>query len=185
MRAALSTLLDGIPCSATPELRTSTDLPESWWQELRTSLTALAATERTHLRQADLTRRLAVFFGDRPGDTTIGQWSAAHTDLHWANLLRSDTTPHCVLLDWEGWGRAPAGYDAACLYAHSLLAPATAAQVATALGAQLHARDGLLAQLYVTTRLLMRVDQGDYPDMVIPLHRNAERALDLLAVTRR
>ncbi|MGI9062631.1 MAG: aminoglycoside phosphotransferase [Pseudonocardiaceae bacterium] len=183
VRAELMTLVEGAPCSPTPELRAPVALPNIWWQELRSSLAALATTrtERTHLRQADITRRLEVFFGDRPGDPTIGRWTAAHADLHWANLL----APHCVLVDWEGWGLAPTGYDAACLYVHSLLVPATAARVAAELDERLRVRDGLLAQLYATTRLLQRVDQGDYPDMAIPLHRNAERVLDQLAATPR
>jgi hypothetical protein len=120
---------------------------------------------------------LEVFFGDSPGDPTVTRWVAAHADLHWANLL----APDCVLVDWEGWGLAPAGYDAACLYVHTLLVPATAAMVHAELAAQLDTRDGLLAQLYATTRLLQRIDQGDYPGMAILLHRNAERVLAGLA----
>lgn len=181
VRAELMTLVDGRPCSPTPELRTLPEVPDPWWSELQSALAALAttSTERTHLCQADVTRRLAVFFGDRPGDPAIDRWTAAHTDLHWANLL----APDCVLVDWEGWGLAPAGYDAACLYVHSLLVPAAAARVAAELTVLLRTRDGLLSQLYATTRLLMRIDQGDYPDMAIPLHHNAERVLDELAAT--
>lgn len=44
----------------------------------------------------------------------------------------------------------------------------------------LDARDGLLAQLYVTGRMLLRIDQGDYTDLVIPLHHNANRVIDAL-----
>lgn len=183
VRAELTTFVDGYPCSPTPELQVPVELPETWWNELRSSLAALAATrtERIHLRQADITRRLAVFFGDRPGDPTIDRWTAAHADLHWANLI----APHCVLVDWEGWGLAPAGYDAASLYVHSLLAPAIAERVVEVFAEQLNTRDGLLAQLYATTRILMRIDQGDYPDLVIPLHHNAERVLHRLAATPR
>jgi hypothetical protein len=182
VRVELMTLASGAPCSPTPELREPVDLPQPWWTELASSLAALATvqTGRVHLRQADLTRRLEVFFGDRAGDTTVGRWTAAHADLHWANLLG----PDCVLIDWEGWGLAPAGYDAACLYVHSLLVPALAAHVHETLGEQLQARDGLLAQLYATTRLLQRIDQGDYPGMAIPLHRNAERVITRFAATR-
>ncbi|MFI7360288.1 hypothetical protein ACIBTP_41080 [Streptomyces avidinii] len=32
---------------------------------------------------------------------------------------------------WEGWDRAPHGYDAATLYAYALLTPATAARIRT------------------------------------------------------
>lgn len=180
VRAELMTVVDGTPCSPTPELRHPVTLPAAWWQRLRSSLDALTATPTTRVavHQEDLTRRLEVFFGDRPGDTTITRWAAAHADLHWANLL----APDCAIVDWEGWGLAPAGYDAACLYVHSLLAPATAAAAVRAeLAALVDSRDGLLAQLYATTRLLQRIDQGDYPGMAIPLHRNAERVLTRLA----
>lgn len=165
----------------TPELRRPVELTTCWWDELRTSLRNLATvrTRRTHLRQADLTRRFAVFFGDRPGDVTVSHWAAAHTDLHWANLL----TPQCMLVDWEGWGLAPVGYDAAWLYVHSLLQPDISGRVRTELSEQMDTRDGLISQLYATTRLLLRIEQGDYPGMAIPLHRNAERVIERLAIS--
>ncbi|MBO0880188.1 MAG: hypothetical protein J2P17_07500 [Mycobacterium sp.] len=182
VRAELSTLLDGSPCSPTPELRQPLTLDNTWWHTLRGALDSLAATPttRVHLRQSDLTRRLAVFFGNRPGDTTIHRWATAHSDLHWANLLH----PRCAVVDWEGWGQAPAGYDAATLYAHSLLVPAMAEDVHTLFADLLNARDGLLVQLAVTARLLLRIDAGDYPDLAIPLHRNAHRVLDALSRPR-
>ncbi|MFD5856771.1 hypothetical protein [Streptomyces chartreusis] len=46
-------------------------------------------------------------------------WSTAHGYLHWVNL-----TSFLKILDWEGWGQAPCGFDAAMLYACSLLRPA-------------------------------------------------------------
>lgn len=181
VRAELMTLVHGTPCSDTPELHRPIELTASWWGELRASLRAVAEvpTQRTHLRQDDVSRRLAVFFGDRPGEVKVSRWTAAHTDLHWANLL----APQCVLVDWEGWGLAPIGYDAACLYVHSLLQPDIADRVHTELGEQLDTRDGLISQLYATTRLLLRVEQGDYPGMVIPLHRSAEQVIERLAAS--
>ncbi len=183
VRAELMTLVSGSACSPTPELREPVDLPKSWLTELASSLAALATvrTARVHLRQADVTLRLEVFFGDRTGDPTVSRWTAAHADLHWANVL----APDCVLIDWEGWGLAPAGYDVACLYVHSLLVPDIADRIRTELTELLESRDGLLAQLYATTRLLQRVDQGDYAGMAIPLHRNAERVIAQLAATHR
>ncbi|MFH8407183.1 phosphotransferase [Streptomyces sp. NPDC018019] len=70
---------------------------------------------------------------DRPGRTRftgapapqITEWATAHGDLHFANL----TADGPVILDWEGWGIAPYGYDAALLYVYSLLVPATAARI--------------------------------------------------------
>ncbi|MCF3131677.1 hypothetical protein [Streptomyces olivochromogenes] len=34
-----------------------------------------------------------------------------------------------AVLGWEGWGRAPEGFDAAALYVYTLLQPDTAARV--------------------------------------------------------
>ncbi|HET9255932.1 MAG TPA: hypothetical protein VFO16_12115 [Pseudonocardiaceae bacterium] len=84
-------------------------------------------------------------------------------------------------MDWEGWGLAPAGFDAATLYLHSLLQSATASQVHTELNELLEHRDGLISQLYVTTRMLLRIERGDYPDLAVPLHRNAGRVLEVLS----
>ena len=173
-RVELMTLAPGDACSPTPELRDALDVPGGWMTELRASLDALAATpaSRTCLTQADVTRRLAVFWGDRV-DPTVSSWTTAHGDLHWANL----TTPAPYILDWELWGTAPAGYDAATLYCHSLHQPETAAQVHDAFADLLDTPDGHRAQLYATARILLRAYQGDYADLVIPLHHHAERLL--------
>ncbi|MDG4795109.1 hypothetical protein [Micromonospora sp. WMMD1082] len=42
------------------------------------------------------------------------------------------TTPGCWITDWEGWGLAPAGFDAASLYLHSLAVCQVAALVLAA-----------------------------------------------------
>lgn len=177
LRAELMTYAQGKPCSATPELRQNFDLPATWWAGLHSSLDALATTppSRTHLTQEDLTHRIRVFFGDRV-DPTAQRWTVAHTDLHWANLL----APQCVLVDWEGWGSAPAGFDAATLYLHSLLVPEMAEHVRSEFTDLLSTREGLLAQLYLTGRMLLRINSGDYPDLVVPLHHNADRVIDTL-----
>lgn len=175
LRAELMTLLPGRVCSSTPELRHRLELPQDWWRELHESLAALREvdTMRVHLRQEDISTRLTVFFGDRVADTRVSEWTAAHTDLHWANLL----APECALVDWEGWGVAPAGFDAACLYLHSLLVPEMAERVHAELAAELASRDGLVSQLYVIGRMLLRVNAGDYPDLALPLHHHAERVI--------
>ncbi|MGI5506448.1 aminoglycoside phosphotransferase [Lentzea sp. CA-135723] len=182
LRAELMTLAPGRPCSVTPEIRQTFELPDGWWQQLRESLAAIQKQpERTrvHLTQDTITRRAAVFFGDRV-DPTITNWAPAHTDLHWANLL----APECVLVDWEGWGIAPAGFDAATLHVYSLLQPGMAAKVEAELGDQLSTRDSLLSQLYVTGRLLLRIESGDFPDLVLPLHHNADRVIERLSLNR-
>ncbi|MGH3793659.1 MAG: aminoglycoside phosphotransferase [Pseudonocardiaceae bacterium] len=177
LHAELMTLAEGQRCSPTPELRFQVEPSETWWRALRESLWTLAGvpTIRGYLTENEIARRLTVFFGDRV-DPAVEQWTAAHTDLHWANLL----APDLIIVDWEGWGIAPAGFDAATLYLHSLLQPMTAKRVSAQLGELLDHRDGLISQLYVTTRMLLRIEHCDYPDLAIPLHRNAERILERL-----
>ncbi|MFE1927498.1 hypothetical protein ACFW91_33700 [Streptomyces asoensis] len=82
-------------------------------------------------------------------------WTAAHSDLHWANV----TVPLSIL-DWEGWGRAPEGFDAATLYAYSLLQPNTAARVRDAFPV-LGSPAGVAAEATVCAQLLQTVSRGD------------------------
>ena len=75
---------------------------------------------------------------------------------------------------------APSGFDAATLYLHSLLQPTIAKQVHAEFKELLEHRDGLISQLYATTRMLLRIEYDDYPDLAVPLHRNAELVLQRL-----
>ncbi|MBB4933402.1 thiamine kinase-like enzyme [Lipingzhangella halophila] len=106
-------------------------------------------------------------------DTTVQMWVCAHGDLHWNNV----TAPGCVLLDWEGWGMAPLGYDAATLYCHSLLVPDVAARVREEFTDVLDTPDGVRSQLLVIARMLQRSVHGDYPALVALLHRLADDLL--------
>jgi aminoglycoside phosphotransferase (APT) family kinase protein len=96
-----------------------------------------------------------------------------HGDLHWSNLVH----PRFGLLDWELWGRGPAGTDAATLYCHSLLVPATAKTIHSMFADALTSPTGRAAQLYIVARMLRRVDDGDYPDLAEPLTRHARGLL--------
>jgi hypothetical protein len=173
-RAEVMTYVAERPVSATPELHEDPGLPGSWWTSLRSSLDALSghATARLHLSQQDVTRRLRQYFADRI-DPVVDFWVTAHNDLHWNNLTR----PGCYLLDWEGWGMAPAGYDAATLYCHSLLVPEVAARVYAEFAAELATPDGVRSQLLAVARMLDRSGHGDYPDLVVPLHELAGKLI--------
>lgn len=85
-------------------LGVDTELPDSWWSNLKTSLAALGEheTDRVGMRQAHLSMRINQVF-DGQVDTTVDEWVTAHADLHWGNL-----TTDCHLLDWEDWGGCPA-----------------------------------------------------------------------------
>jgi hypothetical protein len=69
--------------------------------------------------------------------------ATAHADLHWGNL----TAPQCNLLDWEDWGLAPGGLDAATLWGFSLGVPSLAERVEREFRADLDTRSGKLAKL--------------------------------------
>jgi hypothetical protein len=174
-RAEVMTRAVGEPCSATDVLRAPLDVSTDWWADLRRCFGVLAATptSRTYADQDRVTERIRYRFGDA-ADTTIRQWATAHGDVHWSNLMR----PHLVLLDWELWGRGPAGTDAASLLCHSLLAPEIAERVHTTFADVLDSSTGRVAQLYVVARLLRRIDGGDYPDLAGPLDRHARILLD-------
>lgn len=173
-RAELMTYVGEVACSPTAEARTFPDtLTPSWWASLCTSLDRVAQhrTDRIVRSSEEVERTLRTFFGDwAPAPT---RWTTCHGDLHWANL----TTATPVLLDWEHWGLAPAGYDAAHLFCHSLAVPDLAETVHRQFAATLDTPDGRASQLLVIAGMLRRIDNGDYPDLTLPLHRIADRLL--------
>lgn len=124
------------------------------------------------LNQDDISHQFLVFYGDDI-DSRVRNWTTAHRDLHWSNLL----APQFTILDWEGWGLAPAGYDAATLYCYSLLVPEMAKRVYHTFVDLLDTPEGIQAQLYVITRMLRRIDKGDYMELAGPLHRHARTLL--------
>lgn len=170
-RAEVMTYVSDAPVSPSPELYESVTLPDRWWDDLAASLDALSEvqTTRVAISQATVTRRLREYFGDRVAPN-VQWWVTSHNDLHWNNL----TSPGCWLLDWEGWGIAPLGYDVASLYCHSLLVPDVAGQVHARFADVLDSPDGVRAQLLAAARLLHRSGDGDFPDLVLPLHRHAD-----------
>ena len=106
-----------------------------------------------------------------PGDRTapaLSRWTTAHADVHWANLTEPLRLP-----DWEGRGTAPEGFDAATLYAYSLLQPDTAARVRTAFPVP-GSPAGLAAEATVCAQLLQTVARGDNLVLEGPLQNWAE-----------
>lgn len=163
-RAELTEFITDPVCSPDPVLRTELDLPQQWFDDLRTNLEIIAAvdTNRTVISQEYLDRTMPQFMDVVAGRATrVPAWTTAHGDVHFANL----TAPRLTLLDLEGFGRAPAGYDAATLYTYSLLAPRTAAHVYDAFADILDTTAGRFAQLAITTELLQSCTRGDNLDL--------------------
>lgn len=170
-RAEVLTLVPGSPCSRTDALREPVDLPEEWWAELRRTVDVVGATptERVNANQERVSSRIRQRFGDS-ADTTVSRWETVHGDLHWANLMG----PDFGVLDWEWWGRGPAGTDAATLLSYSLLVPEMVERVRSVFGDVLESQSGRVAQLYVASRLLSRIDKGDHPDLAAALESHVE-----------
>jgi hypothetical protein len=130
-------------------------------------------TDRTITSQKNIAGRLLSFFGGTV-NPLVGTWTTAHGDLNWTNL----TAPTMAILDWESFGVAPAGYDAATLYCLSLLAPATAKKVRETFSDVLDSPDGIRSQLHVIGRYLKRVEYGDFTDLADLFHQHARRLID-------
>ncbi|GAA2651416.1 MULTISPECIES: phosphotransferase [Streptomyces] len=144
--------------SPRPVLTEDPSLPETWWKEMTAALDALAdvppPADREAVREEYLRRVIPEFTGHQVDDVT---WTTAHGDLHWANITR---TPH--ILDWEGWGRAPYGYDAATLYVYTLLTPETAAHIRTRLACVLDRPEARTGMLTVCAQVLQAQDRIDF-----------------------
>jgi hypothetical protein len=173
-RAEVSTLMPGQPCSSEPAPRKLSIPPSTWWADLRRSFIHIAhtPTTRSHADQTEVDSRIRARFGPHV-DTTVTAWETVHGDMHWANLME----PNCAVLDWELWGTAPAGTDAASLLCHSLLTPELARHVEAVFADKLAGKCGLLAQLLVIAHLLDRADIGDHPALVKPLRQRADELL--------
>jgi hypothetical protein len=164
-QAELSQYLQELICSPDPFLRVDLDLPACWWASLRADMETIAgtSTDRVAVRQEWVDRSVPRFLGISAPKVT--DWATAHGDLHLANLTSG--TPY--LLDWEGFGAAPVGYDAAMLLAYSLLATGFAQDVRESFPV-LKTEAGRAAQNVVITELMQSASRGDHPELVPALH---------------
>ncbi|MFE7582191.1 hypothetical protein ACFU5Y_11585 [Streptomyces gardneri] len=154
--------------SLSPVLDTDLDLPESWWTDLSTALDTLAAapTDRVSVGE-EYIRRAIPEFTSHTVDTI--EWTTAHGDCHFANL----TGPELRILDWEGWGRAPVGLDAAQLYIYALRVPETAAKVHKSLAHILNDPAARTAELTVCAQVLQAADRTPfYAALAEPVRRH-------------
>ncbi|WJK33096.1 hypothetical protein [Solwaraspora sp. WMMA2065] len=149
-------------------------LTSGWWATVGTALTTIATvnTIRMTVQPGFLAWSMPHYLGIPSNDHPGQPWTTAHGDFHYANLC----APELQILDWEGWGLAPAGYDAATLHTYSLLAPDAAADISHHLTDLLHTPAGRHAELVVITELLHACEHGINTALAAPLHHRA-RAL--------
>ncbi|WP_028649877.1 phosphotransferase [Nocardiopsis sp. CNT312] len=178
-QATLWTRLRGEVLSPTPDLSTPVDVDDRWWKSLRTWVEKVRSTAvppgREVMTQAYIDRIPRFIPVLEGADLTVPRWESAHGDLHWGNI----TGDPLEIIDWEGWGAAPAGYDAAVLLAYALPAPATAAKVREVFGDMLNTGPGRLAQLVICAEIIQASERDDLHARLRPY---AERlAADVLA----
>ncbi|MFJ3960859.1 hypothetical protein [Streptomyces sp. NPDC090036] len=152
-------------------------LPDSWWEALTSSLDALAAQQTPRIATPDtvtitqegVTQALGEVF---PGvtDAWIERWVPAHADLTWANVMG----PEFSIIDWEDWGMAPRGLDAATLWGNALAVPALADRVQQELRADLESRDGKLMSLFFLSKIVGPHAYDEDP-LLAPARKEAER----------
>ncbi|MGP3777153.1 hypothetical protein ACTWJ8_40595 (plasmid) [Streptomyces sp. SDT5-1] len=142
-----------------PVLHQDLDVTDAWYSGMRTALDTIAGTEtdRVAVRQQWIDRAVPQFTG-LPAPRI--EWACAHGDFHAANLTASG-----LILDWEGWGMAPRGFDAANLYVMALLVPDTAQRIRRELASHLQGESGRAALLVVCAQLLQMVSRGDLLDL--------------------
>lgn len=158
-RADETGLLPGAPvgCAIVAE---SPKLSEEWWAAMNASLDVLAEQRTNRIATPDtetITQELVAstirsVFPDV--DSTLTEWVPAHADLNWANM----TAPTFCIFDWEDWGMAPRGLDAATLWGASLAVPPLADRVRSERRNDVESRDGKLMTLFVAAKIL-----GPYP----------------------
>ncbi|MFE0421210.1 hypothetical protein [Streptomyces sp. NPDC058953] len=131
-------------------------LSEEWWTAMNASMDALAAQHTNRIATPDtetLTQELVTgtihnVFPDV--DTSVSEWRPSHADVNWANM----TAPTFCVFDWEDWGMAPRGLDAASLWGASLAVPALADRVRKERRDDLESRDGKLMTLFTAAKIL-------------------------------
>ncbi|MGW5879002.1 phosphotransferase [Nocardiopsis terrae] len=151
------------------------DPPPTWWEGLRRALHTISRvrTSRRTAFQPFLDHAMPRYLG-APVDTVALSWSTAHGDLHFANL----GAPALLLFDWEGWGLAPTGYDAAMLHSYSLLVPSAAARIRAELAHILDTPAGRFAELVTITELLHVSARGEETELRTPLRQRASYLLE-------
>lgn len=177
LRGEVSTFVAGSVVSTDMVPASEPTLSPRWLSQLNDALEALAGhpVPDHGVDPEYVNDGLLAFFGITVDFTRV-PWTAAHCDLHWANV----TSPNLFILDWEIWGRAPAGYDAATLYCASLMYPKTAHLIHNKLSTFLETDSGRVSTLAAAVRLLRFIDSGEFPALAQPLRRHALEVIDKL-----
>ena len=160
----------------------ATGLPDAWWASLDGSLDVMAGHRVTRLATPDcepITQERVSSMIEKVlphrVDSTIEEWTTAHADLNWANL----TGPNLYILDFEDWGRAPRGLDAANLWRSSLTVPEVSDRVYRQRRADLESRTGQIMMLFYCAEIMSWADESE--PALAPAKVAVERLVKILA----
>jgi hypothetical protein len=129
----------------------ASQVSDQWIDELKGALSTLGKiqTERSRYQPDMVGKMIRRCFGFR-APRVAEEWCVAHGDLQWSNL----TAPSLTLLDWECWGHAPRGYDAAYLVATSCTDPELVSRLERAFADDLQTESGRVARLLALANLI-------------------------------
>lgn len=121
--ATINPIAPGRACSRYPCLVEDDPLiTRAYVEELRDILDTLARIKQAPPHSQTLHARFGAWVNDEChiySSLRIDNLVTGHGDFHWGNFR----LPELHLVDWEYWGKVPAGYDVAQLLIMSLLVP--------------------------------------------------------------
>jgi hypothetical protein len=159
-RADENQLVDASPVG---RARSAALLPEDWWEQFDAAMDALGHSPTTRGATPDcepitVERVMATIRAVYPDAAVdVDEWAPAHADLTWANV----TGPSLWILDWEDWGRAPRGLDAATLWFASLTVPTIAEKVRRHRSSDLNSTTGKTMMLFKCAELLRWANEDE------------------------
>ncbi|WP_370270896.1 hypothetical protein [Streptomyces sp. V4I8] len=157
--------------SGGPVLEQPPNLPDAWWAALRRAVDDIATvpTDRHAVRQQWIDRGFPAFLGIPP--VTVTDWTTGHGDFHWGNLTGHPLT----ILDWEGWGRTPVGFDVGMMHAYTLRVPETAARLRAEFAHVFDTEAGRTGELVAVAQLLQVASRGGHPELAPLLAEHAHK----------
>jgi hypothetical protein len=147
-----------------------------WIGSLRAALDALAEVPTEHYcRTPDYVAYAILHRFGTQAPRLATEWRTAHGDLSWDNV----TAPNVMLLDWETWGLAPRGYDAAYLLVHSISRPVLARYIEDAFREDFASPSGCVSLLVACAEMLNNIEHtGDNQHGAAAVEAIAQRALE-------
>ena len=175
-RALLMSLAPCCTAASTPnDCPESKSISDAWIGDLKASFHEIGRLPSPRRRfEPKFMSHLLVDRFNLNAPIRVEEWRTAHGDMHWGNL----TVPKLMLLDWELWGAAPPGYDAARLIAFSCARPELVERLRAVFTEELDTPSGRVTQLLACAELLATIESGHLsPRLYQPVESLARQVL--------